>query len=366
MPKVVLFVTDVSGSGGAETVFVNLIKNMNRRKFTPVVMLPDEGWLSKQLNKIGIDPIIVPMGGSFNLSLVKRIISVIKRYDVTVINAHLFGSSIYCAIAAAITKTPLVSTFHGIIDVASDERLLNVKSFLIRKFASKVIFVSQYLKQRLNQRLHIPEDKCAIIYNGLNLSEFEPCESIDFLKEYDIDSSKKIIAMVGNANHSKGYDIVMKVAEILGSDYQFLIAGEHDSQQLKDYQSMSSSVRIGDQVKFIGFVNNVTQFLSNADIYLLSSRDEGFSLSTIEAMACKVPVVSTKCGGPEEIIVQGENGILVENENPTAIAEAIQAITKSNNDAMIDNAWHCVNEQFSIKKSASEYYSLFNQLSTSS
>ncbi|NVJ49069.1 MAG: glycosyltransferase family 4 protein [Gammaproteobacteria bacterium] len=363
MPKVVLFVTDVAGSGGAETVFVNLIAELDRSEFTPIVLLPGPGWLADQLRRLDIQPIFQPMSGSFNRPLIKKLTQLIKQHQVAIINAHLFGSSIYCAIAAALTRTPLISTFHGIIDIAPDERLLAIKAWLVRRFSTKLVFVSNYLKQQLNSRLHAPESKCEIIYNGLAIERFDEALASNLRQQFNIPAEHKLVAMIGNANHSKGYDLVVQAASQVPDDITFLIAGEYSEEQLQTYRQSAEPNIVGTKVKFIGFVDNVASFLKAADMYLLSSRDEGFSLSTIEAMAAKVPVVCTRCGGPEEIIEPGVTGILIENENSKAIAQAItQVLNTEAQQTMIEQAWQYVKSNFSIETSAGRYFDLFHSL----
>ena len=76
-------------------------------------------------------------------------------------------------------------------------------------------------------------------------------------------------------------------------------------------------------VQFIGFVNDPADFLSNLDMFLLSSISEGFSIATIQAMAAGLPSIVTRSGGPQEIITHGQTGWMVEAGDPAAIAKAI-------------------------------------------
>jgi glycosyltransferase involved in cell wall biosynthesis len=80
------------------------------------------------------------------------------------------------------------------------------------------------------------------------------------------------------------------------------------------------------QVFFLGFRADVAALLRNLDIFVLSSTTEGLSISTIEAMACGLPVVVTRSGGPEEIVRDNDNGLLVDVGSPDQIAAAIERI----------------------------------------
>ena len=80
---------------------------------------------------------------------------------------------------------------------------------------------------------------------------------------------------------------------------------------------------LAERVNFRGFIEDPTAFLTSLDVFVLSSSNEGFSLATVEAMLAGVPVVATRCGGPEEIIHHGTTGLLVPPSDPSALADAI-------------------------------------------
>ncbi|MFM7853973.1 MAG: glycosyltransferase family 4 protein, partial [Flammeovirgaceae bacterium] len=76
-------------------------------------------------------------------------------------------------------------------------------------------------------------------------------------------------------------------------------------------------------VHFIGFQEDTPVFLKQMDCFCLSSISEGFSIATLEAMASDIPIVATKCGGPEEILSHEITGLLVPPANPEALAQGL-------------------------------------------
>lgn len=88
------------------------------------------------------------------------------------------------------------------------------------------------------------------------------------------------------------------------------------------------SLGLGEAVRFVGYqpVAQLVRLYQGAELFVLSSTQEGLGISLLEAMACGLPVVSTRCGGPEGVIADGEAGLLVENGDARAFANAILAL----------------------------------------
>ncbi len=120
------------------------------------------------------------------------------------------------------------------------------------------------------------------------------------------------------------------------------------------YVEKCDELGISQLVQFLDRIPNekTVEYYQNASIFTLSSLQEGLGIVVLEAMACGVPVVATRCGGPEQVVVDGVNGFLVENNNRQQFTEAILKLLRDESlrKRMGENAAKQVQEYFSVEK----------------
>lgn len=137
--------------------------------------------------------------------------------------------------------------------------------------------------------------------------------------------AEKICLAMGSLRPEKGFDLLLQAfAGVAGNrpDWRLVILGEGPLH--KDLERLAQNLGISAQVDFRGLVAEPTAFLKAAEIFVLSSRCEGFPLALCEAMACGLPVIAADCAtGPREIVRSGVDGLLVETENAPALASAM-------------------------------------------
>ena len=333
--KTILHTIDTTGPGGAETVFIDLATRLPKDKYRPVVVIRGKGWVYDELCSRGIKPILLDARGSFNWQYLLGLRKIIKSEKVDLIQSHLLGSNVYCALAGLLTRKPVVTTFHGSVDVSKTERFIALKFGLINKGASSIVAVSENLGDEIIRRTPLNLNKMAIIYNGIDSAVFERKKFDDFRRQFSWGEDDLIIGSLGNIRPAKAYDVLLRAAAMLDNQKQvcrFVIAGQGESKGkpsslYKELLNLRESLGLQDQVKFIGFVDDPADFLSKVDMFLLSSSSEGFSISTIQAMASSLPVIATRSGGPEEIVTHQQDGWLVEKNDPAVIAEAISILS---------------------------------------
>ena len=133
---------------------------------------------------------------------------------------------------------------------------------------------------------------------------------------------------VGRLEHCKGFDLLLRAFHQLQAKYpqwQLTILGEGG--QRAALEELRSQLELTDRVHFPGAVTNVREYLQQADLFVLSSRIEGFPMALCEAMACGSPVLAADClSGPRDIIEDGVNGVLVATEDIAALVAGLDAL----------------------------------------
>lgn len=327
--KTILHIIDTTGPGGAETVFIDLATQLPKDKYRPVVVIRGKGWVYEELCRRGVEAIVLDAKGSFNWRYLRELIRLIRDEKVDLIQSHLLGANVYSSLAGLLTRTPVVATFHGSVDIGDKERLKGLKFAAMNVGAQCVVAVSDSLRRDLISRTPIKADKIKVIYNGIKTADFQRPHSDALRQQFGWGGDDIIVGSLGNIRTAKGYDMLLRAASLLKSSptpFRFVIAGQGKPGLYDRLLELRAELGLEEAVQFIGFNDDPPGFLANLDLFLLSSTSEGFSLATIQAMASGVPVIVTRSGGPEEIVTHSENGWMVEAGSPEAIAAALEVL----------------------------------------
>jgi glycosyltransferase involved in cell wall biosynthesis len=241
----------------------------------------------------------------------------------------LFGSSVRAALLSKVTGVPAIGTLHGQSDLAPSERFLGLKRGILRRGLSRVVFVSEPLRQSFLERVNFPPERVIVIPNGIDPDRFSAARDASVRESIGIGADEFVVGAVGNLNAAKGFDVLLRAAAILkqrSPGIRFVIVGDDNGRKSAELKALRAELGLDDDVIFTGFRSDIPAALSAFDVYALTSRSEGFSISIIEAMASKLPVIATRCGGPEQIVDDGRTGLLVENASPDAVAAGIERL----------------------------------------
>jgi len=328
----VIHVIESEGPGGAETVMTELVgRGGSTRRGTLAVIPSAGGWLGRTL-PVAVQRIIRPSPSSasapVDFAYLRALRRLFREQRPRLVHAHSFDSALYSALALRGLPARLVVTFHGASDVARHGLRNRVKWMALRR-ADAFICVSHSLANLARQSRGVPVDRVRTIFNGVDLSLFSDTRCQALRTTLHLDASTLLVGALGNVRAPKGYQFLLPAIAALrerGANIHLVIAGDERVPLADALREQRTSLGLNDCVTLLGFQSDSAAFLRGLDLFVLSSTSEGFSLSTVQAMASALPIVATRSGGPEELIANDVHGCLVAAGSSDALAEGIAAL----------------------------------------
>jgi glycosyltransferase involved in cell wall biosynthesis len=365
--KSILHCIDTTGPGGAETIFVELATRLPTDCYQSFSTIRGKGWVYDELVRRGQTPTLLDARGSFNWRYLRGLCRLISQNQIDVIQSHLLGSNVYSAMAGLITKTPVIATFHGSIDISDQERLSKTKFRLINAAASRIIAVSDDLRRDIEARTLLDPQKLSVVPNGIDVSLFDRPRTTRIRQQFGWSDRDLLVGCLGNVRPAKGYEHLLQVAartKSLSLPFRYIIAGQASGALYESLLEMRSRLGLDDHVIFLGFVDDPAEFLSNVDIFLSTSVTEGLPVAAIQAMASGLPLVATRCGGYEELISHRKNGLLADVGDHKVICELLTLL--ANNPEMrrliSGSAREKVSQGYSLNQMLNRYEAIYQDL----
>ncbi|MGB8658695.1 MAG: glycosyltransferase [Candidatus Zixiibacteriota bacterium] len=364
----ILQISESSETGGAETVLLNIVENLDKAKYHSIVVLLKTGWLNQKLEESGFSPILLTSVRSYDISLLVRLWLNVKKHDIDIIHSHLPDVNAYSCLAGFAARVPVVTTYHGMIAGSQEQtRSDKLKFFLVRSLSTRIVAVSDALKNELVQLAQFPPRKLTTIYNGVHWERFDrPIDAVSKRIKLGIGPEDKVIGIVANLKATKGYQYFIRAAAIISKNItkvKFLIIGEEEERLKATIVEEIKAIGLEDRVVFLGFREDVPELLRILDVFVLSSISEGMSIATVEAMGAGVPVVVTKSGGPQELVEDGKTGFLVPPKDENSLAEKVLLLLKDKELAtsMGKEAQAQARTRFSIDMMIRDYQAVYQE-----
>lgn len=346
-PIRILFVSHDSGLWGAQRALLTLISAMDRRLFNPMLLIPYDGPMARLAAEVGV-PVFVKrlvhwIPGPFVSTRKKRFryfcrfiktlnlrCKAIEKLIVEKKVDFVYTNTLTCvegAIASRRTRRPHIWHIHEHILRNSElVRLLpnRLYSMFVDFLSGSVIFCSRALAKDYPELFN----KAFIVYNGLLLPPVRDRDvaRAELTNGLGIDADAKLVAVVGTLHSGKDYLTFLEAAKQVArrvEDAFFLVVGSGSEDYTNLIRQRVSDLQLNSRVRFLGWRDDVQDILPAIDVLVISSEQESFGLTAIEALSVETPVVATRCGGPEEVVVDGDTGLLVPVKNSRAMADAI-------------------------------------------
>ncbi|HTS21113.1 MAG TPA: glycosyltransferase family 4 protein [Casimicrobiaceae bacterium] len=310
--RVICYLTESAGDwGGASRVLFSNLRELDRTRFDPLLLLPSKGPGLPVLDELKVPYLIwgqahEPRGVLGYARAVARSIRAFRRHRVDLL--HINGANYWRPaeiVAARLLRIPVVTHYHVVVDKAGP--------FI--RYSDVIVAVSAYTAE-------VSEPKSAakaVVHNSVPVARFDAAR--DIRAELGLSPSDVVVSFIGQIRSIKGVDLFLRMAHGMPAPgARFLIVGEcRDPRRFPGaYTEQRLREEIGDdsRIRFIGYRRDVENVYRASDIVVMPSRGgEPFGLITIEAGASRKPIVATRGGGVPEVIEHGENGFLVEPED---------------------------------------------------
>ncbi len=365
MKKNVLTLLPCSYGGGAERLVLGQLENHNTNLFNYYVIALRRGNIEDQFSKY---PSYRCLDASkrFSFHACKSVKRLIKEKNIELIHTHLFEADVYgFFIKLSNRKRKWISTRHN-CDEFRKKTVWGLLNWFVTLWTDKVIAVSRTVEQFIHKYEHIPEKRMKCIYNGIDTVRFSPSDSSWMRARLDLKADDFIIGITGRLEDQKGHIYLLQGSRNLQQtipEHKVLIVG--DGALEEGLKEECRKLGIENNVLFLGFRENIEDFYNLFDVFCLPSKFEGLPLSVVEAMSCAKPVVCSDIPNNREIIENNVDGILVPVGHHEGIAEAINTIYKSPDQARVmgTKARKKVLKKFDFGKNLKAIEALYVQLS---
>ncbi|MCX9085645.1 MAG: glycosyltransferase family 4 protein [Candidatus Methanoperedens sp.] len=245
---------------------------------------------------------------------------------------------------------------------------LLLRNRLLRRANYFISFSSQISDELKSNQ--VPGYKIVELPNGIDINKFSPSspdEKIKLRQKLGIPENKVIAVFTGRLVSWKGLPLLVRVwSKVVSNNPDAVLVlvgggGEDIHNCEDDLRNFVGDNNLEANVIFTGNVENVTEYLKSADIFVFPSENEAFGNSIIEAMACGLPVITTRTGGPKDIITENENGLKVTANDFNELHDAINTLIKDRNlgSKLGQNARSTAQEKYSIDTITRKYIQLF-------
>lgn len=343
--------------GGGEQYVYDMSCEFNRRNIDNFILVDNKS------ENIYFEFLKIGKVYKSNLNVLKGFLSVgnilklIDELKVDIVNIHSGKMIPLFMLIKKLRNIKLVLFKHN--SIASKNDLYHR---YIRDNIDAVVCVSKMVYDLQTMNLCEQEKiKFHLIYNGIDTDKF------DKYSNFRKDSSKFIIGYAGRIAHNKGIDLLLNAVKVLHEKYcdiELKIVGQNEKNYLDKVLKIIEDNNMVSYVKYTGFESDMEKFYKSIDLFVLPSRaKESFGLVLCEAMYCGIPVITSNSGAQCEIIKNGQNGFIV-NNNLDILVETIDSIYNETCD--IENirnaAKAVVTNKFTIRNTVDKLSILYSNI----
>ena len=365
----------VGAFGGAEALARQVAEGLDPDRFESILCVtrwnpdPKSEAVREELEAGGTSFIGLERQGRLDIAAWRRLIAEMRERRIDVLHTHKIGSNIWGALIAPRVPVPVfVAHEHTWSWEGKPHRKL-ADRFLIARRAAAVVAVSEADRGRMVEIERIPPEKTRFIPNGIQapVATRTPAE---IRAELGIPAKAPVVGMVAVLRPQKAYDVLVRAAATLKQEVpgvRVLIVGgeENPRAELRSgLEGLAAELGLGETVMFTGGRKDAFDVIGAFDVATLSSDFEGSPISILEYMEAGKPIVATRVGGVPDQVSDGETGLLVDPQDPDALARGLATLLRdpARAEAMGRAGQERRRAEFSIEATTRRVEELYDEL----
>ena len=303
------------------------------------------------------------------MQLASAVRAYVKQHHIGLVHTHTPRTTVIASLALGTRRSAkLVATKH--LHAVSQERatwgwLFKSVDRCAVYFPDQIIAVSNDVGEQIRALPGVRSDRVQVIQNAVDIEAYDALAQREGCRaEFEIPSESTLLGFAGRIAKQKRVDLLLEAFAEVSKRHprvRLLIAGE--GEESGQQQAYASELGVDDRVIWAGHRRDMPRLLAAMDIYVQSSVNEGLSLSLLQAMAARTPVVATDVGGTREVVSQ-ETGLLIASGSSEPISRAILDVLEDPVGAArrVEKAWSLVNERLSVTKQMEQYRTVYERL----
>lgn len=357
---------------GAEVQLATLFRAFaHSDRFRLTVISLNEGRLAEEARRCGIEVKIIPESKKSFLQIFSEAVEYVQDKGICILHSHRYKENLLAALLAWRCRVPfVVRTQHGMPEPFAGlkrckQGVIQLMDQIVARYATdRVISVSAELTSHL--RGYLKPEKVVTIHNGIDVDQVRSkMGHLEAKRCLGIPDHCWAIGTAGRLEPVKRLDIFLASAEHVATrlpNTRFIIAGSGSEESR--LRTLAHASGLGDRVLFLGDRQDIYDVLRALDIFLLCSDHEGLPMILLEALALGAAVVARSVGGIHEVIQDGVNGILVQSDEPSTLAQACLNILadQARRQRLAVAGANLVASKFTVERTAKELAKLYCSL----
>lgn len=352
----ILHVITTLNSGGAEKMLLDIVKEMQKQAIhcEVAVLTASENFFGEDFAKLHIPIYYGPTHKVYSINNILFLKRLIQKNKYDCIHTHLFASQLFMPIAMKLARKdyPLITTEHSTHNKRRDsKKFYCLDSWLYHQY-EKIIAITVDTKENLRSYLPSVGSKIEVIENGIDINQYAEALPIERAQLCErLGEDEKIVLMVAAMREQKDHETLIRASKLLPKEYKIIFVGEGERrEEVQNYAREHGRASI----LFLGRRADVPSIMKASDVFVLSSKWEGFGLVVVEAAATGLPVVASDVEGLNSV-VNTIGGQVFEPYNERMLAEKIVASLESEK-VELDVS------EYTIQKTVSKYLDLYKEI----